>query len=1147
MFVITRIAAVADLLVAGSIAATRLLAVALLALAGATLLFGPASLAQTAPASASAPQDTAAFSLGFDMALTLHADKTAEFVETRRIKVLGVAALQQVAQQTVGYVEGMQSFEVVAAFTEKAGGTRISVDPSTVITRDGATGLSGVYLRDLKLVTVIFPDVSVGDTLVLTTRKTMHSDTFAGQFEQFIPFSRVIQHADSTVRVVAPSTLKLKVGVHGEGMEHTTAAVGNETRHLITYHAQPMVPAEERMTASLDRDPGVSISTFEDYRELARSYWDAARSAIEVTPEIARLADDITRGSTDKRTQAKAISNWVKSNIRYVFIVLGTTRVVPHNASDVLKNRYGDCKDHAVLMSALLAAKGIAVEHVLINGGYAYTLPEPAAMGALNHVMLYLPELGLYDDSTAQFASFGVLPDAGYDKPVIHVSDRGAYTARTPAMHPEDHVSTRRTRMSVSADGTVSGETDQFGTGVFALNARIIAAAIQRDGLARSAEDLLRRFGSPGKGTFEIGSLTDLGDSYTVRAKFTYDTRMPVRAPAIFTIPAGLGIQGRPGDYVLATRNPSRKQPFVCLAGTQIEEIELIFAPGLPLPQRIDGRRIESKSFVYSATYRLENRTLKVRRELVSRVPSQACGTAVEAEIAQPMRDVVASNATAMVFPAQPAPAQWASATPAQAPSVPATADTLEAKRVAIVDRPLQVDFVTALNPDCSLVGVTSVRTIEEPRHGKLTVEKGWGFANYPQDNPRAACGRRRSEGMQMSYRPDPGYLGPDSVTVDVIYGDGYSRKRHYEITVNPKPPPFEATRVVIAEQPARIGFLVNLDPDCSVNPMRSVRIVEEPKHGKGTVERGPGFTNFPKDNPRFECNKQRSEGSVVWYQAEAGYIGKDSLMVEVVYPDGREATTHYSIEVRGYSTGGAAAPPTPPQHPAVTATSNMQEAKRVATVDQPLRVDFQTAINPDCSPVGVAGVLTVEEPQHGKVTVEKGSSFTTFAEDNPRSACNRRRSDGVLMSYRSDPGYLGPDSVTVDVIYGDGSSRKVHYAITVNPKPPPFEVTRVAVAEQRARIGFMVNLDPDCSSTPFRSARVVEEPKHGTGTVEPGTGFTNFAKDNPRFECNKQRSEGSVVWYQAEAGYTGKDSLTVEVVYPDGRESSMRYSIDVK
>src|SRR5262245_66372513 len=128
--------------------------------------------------------------------------------------------------------------------------------------------------------------------------------------------------------------------------------------------------------------------------------------------------------------------------------------------------------------------------------------------------------------------------------------------------------------MSVSADGTVSGETDQFGTGVFALNARIIAAAIQRDGLARSAEDLLRRFGSPGKGTFEIGSLTDLGDSYTVRAKFTYDTRMPVRAPAIFTIPAGLGIQGRPGDYVLATRKPSGKKHISWRAGTQIDEDE---------------------------------------------------------------------------------------------------------------------------------------------------------------------------------------------------------------------------------------------------------------------------------------------------------------------------------------------------------------------------------------------------------------------------------------------------------------------------------------------------------------------------------------------------------------------------------------------
>jgi hypothetical protein len=295
------------------------------------------------------------------------------------------------------------------------------------------------------------------------------------------------------VRVIAPSSLALRVGVQGDGMEHTVTVVDNETRHLVVVRGRPMVRDEDRMTSPLDHDPAVFVTTFPDYEEMARTYWNAARGTVEATPEIARLADEITRGIDDKRMQARAISTWVKRNIRYVAVLLGTSRVVPHNAADVLKNRYGDCKDHAVLMAALLAAKGIASEQVLINGTNAYALPELATMGYLNHVILYLPEIGLYDDPTLQFAAFGVLAGEEYDKPVVHVSEGRAYRARIPAMKPEDHVSHRRTRMSVTTDGTVSGETEQFGTGLFAMNVRAVSASIQANGLERSAEELLRR------------------------------------------------------------------------------------------------------------------------------------------------------------------------------------------------------------------------------------------------------------------------------------------------------------------------------------------------------------------------------------------------------------------------------------------------------------------------------------------------------------------------------------------------------------------------------------------------------------------------------------------------------------------------------
>jgi hypothetical protein len=99
---------------------------------------------------------------------------------------------------------------------------------------------------------------------------------------------------------------------------------------------------------------------------------------------------------------------------------------------------------------------------------------------------------------------------------------------------------------------------------------------------------------------------------------------------------------------------------------------------------------------------------------------------------------------------------------------------------------------------------------------------------------------------------------------------------------------------------------------------------------------------------------------------------------------------------------------------------------------------------------------------------------------------------------------------VTVDIIYPGGNSSKRQYAIAVNSKPARTEIARAAPAEQLARIGFLTNIDPDCSSTPFASVRIIEEPKYGQATLEEDAGFTNSPKENPRFECNKERTEGT-------------------------------------
>ena len=199
------------------------------------------------------------------------------------------------------------------------------------------------------------------------------------------------------------------------------------------------------------------VSTFRSYAELGAAYGKAALPKIQVTQEIASLADQITRGIAGHRAQAAAIDAWVKRNIRYVAIFLSVGRVVPHEAEAILRNKFGDCKDKATLMSALLAAKGIASEAALINLGNGYTLPEPPTLAALNHVILYLPEFDIYDDPTANMAAFGVLAAEAYDKPVVRVAASGAQLARTPAMKPAEHMSHATTTIKIAADGTVTG------------------------------------------------------------------------------------------------------------------------------------------------------------------------------------------------------------------------------------------------------------------------------------------------------------------------------------------------------------------------------------------------------------------------------------------------------------------------------------------------------------------------------------------------------------------------------------------------------------------------------------------------------------------------------------------------------------------
>ncbi|HKD28651.1 MAG TPA: DUF3857 domain-containing transglutaminase family protein, partial [Xanthobacteraceae bacterium] len=270
----------------------------------------------------------------------------------------------QGASQLRYSVNGNQTFEVVEAYTRKSDGQQIAVSPSEIVSQDGVVGPLLSY-ADIKIRQIPFKNVAIGDTVVATVRYTEQhhylGDGFSASFA-LRPSGADVMY-EMTVR--RPTAMPFVHAAQQFNYEETPA--GEMVVHHWSGHFQIPQSTEQNVADLASRLPRLSFSTFASYEEIGRAFSAGAAQLLNVTPAIASLADDITRGKIGHREQAEAIFDWVTGNIRYLALVIGVGRVVPNPPETVIANRYGDCKDVATLMSALLAAKGIASEYALIN------------------------------------------------------------------------------------------------------------------------------------------------------------------------------------------------------------------------------------------------------------------------------------------------------------------------------------------------------------------------------------------------------------------------------------------------------------------------------------------------------------------------------------------------------------------------------------------------------------------------------------------------------------------------------------------------------------------------------------------------------------------------------------------------------------
>jgi hypothetical protein len=231
--------------------------------------------------------------------------------------------------------------------------------------------------------------------------------------------------------------------------------------------------------------------TDNQWRALGQWQEQLEQHRTDATPEITAKAQELVAGAPDFYTKLERITDYIQKNIRYFIVVRGIGGWQAHYAGDIYKNRYGDCKDKATLVIAMLGSVGIRAHYLMVDSRRGIIDPvEPSLYG--NHMITAIeladgendPRLParakagngkilLIFDPTDEVTPVGLIREElqgawgnlanGADSQVLHM----------PVLPPESAGLHRKGTFTLGTDGSLAGDVVETFIGDDATNERM--------------------------------------------------------------------------------------------------------------------------------------------------------------------------------------------------------------------------------------------------------------------------------------------------------------------------------------------------------------------------------------------------------------------------------------------------------------------------------------------------------------------------------------------------------------------------------------------------------------------------------------------------------------------------------------------------
>jgi hypothetical protein len=214
---------------------------------------------------------------------------------------------------------------------------------------------------------------------------------------------------------------------------------------------------EPRAPSWSEQGAYIHVSNFDSWQALGKWYAELIRPQFELNQELETVASAIVAGHPNRLDRIATIDELVLKNTRYVALEFGVYGLKPYPVSQTFARKFGDCKDKASLMVALLRAAGIEADLALVRTRHLGSFAEtPASVSIFDHAIVYVPGFDLWLDGTAEFSHLRELPVQDQGVMALTVDSNGEATLRTtPVSTSADNFSRRTINAAVDSDGQI--------------------------------------------------------------------------------------------------------------------------------------------------------------------------------------------------------------------------------------------------------------------------------------------------------------------------------------------------------------------------------------------------------------------------------------------------------------------------------------------------------------------------------------------------------------------------------------------------------------------------------------------------------------------------------------------------------------------